>query len=480
MIRCTTTTQVNYHDYFQSLLSLEESTPLFSLIGEEDENASSQKKPFIKALKLRIRRWANDLDYFLEEARQAPGQLNRLARTLRPLNERKIELLEEKIDGADIKNDTIGHEISRLKTLMNRMSNCLSSLDPHERLMQHAFEQLELTKKEREECEAVAESVWMHFPGSGKEWQESLLKAFKEITREDIFKTVALKISTFQVFSILTNLINDSEHEKKLYFLINSLPFNIFGEVLLALDTTALNSLNRIFTESASLNKIWLEEKITQRRKEFTDSCNHLTTQIDSICEQLREDSCGKNLEEGAINHIHDLISKVGIRTQQIKQIPLLFTGLIENKETLHLFTKSLIKAYGDLHIRLTSKEYYEGRPAGCVWGIIFRTIFETNNLEDEDEAIEIFAVWSILSPADYRDAGLLGLITDIDFSNLTPQQVFTRAKTNLELIGIKTIKDWKEKNIFNKNMLFNFLNRQENSTRLNTHYFSGEKQVLT
>lgn len=160
----------------------------------------------------------------------------------------------------------------------------------------------------------------------------------------------------------------------------------------------------------------------------------------------------------------------IHLRMQGIKEkLHPLLNGMINHPEAKHVLFDGTIKQYKVLMTRLTETREYDGRPAGCLLPIIYRNVFERPEFEDRDEAIELFADWSICNTPEYWEAGLLGNITRDLFDELHGkignQGIFTQARSNLEHLDIRTVADWKRLQIFNATMLKIFLKKELNQS---------------
>lgn len=87
------------------------------------------------------------------------------------------------------------------------------------------------------------------------------------------------------------------------------------------------------------------------------------------------------------------------------------------------------------------------------------------SEVDNEDNAYEIFGHWGIINPPDYQK---LGLLLNFEYTFETPpEEVFRKAFANLELIGIKTIADLKRNRIYNRHLLKGYILQQHNIDKL-------------
>jgi hypothetical protein len=90
--------------------------------------------------------------------------------------------------------------------------------------------------------------------------------------------------------------------------------------------------------------------------------------------------------------------------------------------------------------------------------------------LKDDEPAIEALAKFSVWYLQDYLEIGLLPKIESADLLDMDPaiytererqeyrEQLFMQAESNLEKIGLKTLKDLKEAQIFSKKALLEYI----------------------
>lgn len=497
-------TENYYREHFQQLLDFQEETSLYTLTFLKEEHsppqhlfgtvisslqsrfslAESSNKLLTRGLKATIRQWHEKLDELLEEARYNPVNLSVLKKAVTPLLiEEKTTLLIDKITCQGITNPRLIQEIRLLEKLIERtvqvpepktlppiffhatmgLNPSIPSIADYGKKLNDSHIVAIKKEQRKREIGRTVERLCNHSHDKEKEWRASLIKSFEGITDVEAIKSLGNTIQSLQVLELLRNFINNREHENKLIYLMGGLPFNKFGEILLSLETGELTALNRIFKNSQESERAWLEERITEHRDQFVDACNHLKVQIDTLCSDFRKDSRGVSLNDTDINDIHVLSGEIELRSEQISKLGILYQEIILHPETNHLLGEGLKKEYLNLRIRLSSKEHSENRPAGCVWGILYRNVFDRCDLDDQDEAFEILADWSICKAEDYREIGLLGKINDTTFENLQKEKkVFHQTVENLKRLGIETISDWKSKNIFNKKMLGKYLRRKE------------------
>lgn len=514
-------TELDYREHFRKLFDLNEDTSLYavadlaekkcmaetrsqSILGGLISTLASplflgvapdpQEKILTKALKATVRQWREQLDDFLEDARHDLGKITRLKETITPLIiSMKVDLLAEKIEEGGIENSTLAKEIELLKKLMQRT---VTASEPDISHLLHPYPRMynifspRLTslycerdallfskivdthiegEKKKREIHCSIKKLCSHTHDTGEGWIESLVDSFRQMTDETAIKSLGNTITALQVLQILRHIINNREHENKLPLLLGGLPFDKFGEVLLSLENGELIALNRIFKGSTEETRAWLEEKITEHRDPFVDTCNHLKEQIDTLCHDFRKDTRGAFINENDINDIYTLCGEVELRSEQINKLSILYEDVIGHPETAHLLGNGLQKEYLNLRIRLSSKKEYPDRPSGAVWGILYRNVFERCELEDKNETINIFGDWSICSAEEYRHIGLLGNIGDAEFQALKESSsVFIRAKENLVKLGIPTVAELKANNLFNRRMFSNYLDRREVQAILN------------
>jgi len=339
-------------------------------------------------------------------------------------------------------------------------------VDNHEILELIAIQKQSLHHQQRA-CEiSIFNYSW------GKEWKEKLLPAFEELKEEGAICAVAEKLDTLQVLQIINRFLDDQKHEWKLIYLFGSIKHTTFVEMIQSFEGNILTHLNEILRRSSPESIKWFQEAFRVQRDGFIESCNNMKNLIDALAKRFRDDIEGHNLRETDLYQIYELVDHIALTMNVIlEKLDPFLRDVITHPETRHVLFVGLKKDYKTHMTRLTETRDYDERPAGCLFPIIYRNIFERTELGDLDEAYDIFADWGIFRIEDYREAGLYGRISNDLYAKLNLQSSvvnpFQLATNHLAKLGIKTIADWKRLKIFNLSLLKIYLAKKEISESL-------------
>ena len=111
---------------------------------------------------------------------------------------------------------------------------------------------------------------------------------------------------------------------------------------------------------------------------------------------------------------------------------------------------------------RLGKERFENDNITGMPFDIINGLVFENHELEDDDCTIDVLGYWAILHEQDYYEVGLLEDISIESFLSMSNATCYKLAYENLKKFKIETVKDLKEKNIYNREMLKAFLRKSQ------------------
>ncbi|MEC7839536.1 MAG: hypothetical protein VX777_05815 [Chlamydiota bacterium] len=324
-------------------------------------------------------------------------------------------------------------------------------------------------KKCQTESILKAQQILVLTAKNSKDWIENIATALKSINDIEAIKHVGKNIQAYECMNLIQRIVNDHEHNWKLSYLMGSMSLPVFKYVIAGLDINTLSFINEILIKCDTNCTKWLKEQFERMKDGFISECNHMKIDIDLLCSRFRDDDEGHKITLAEINDINRFANEVNIQRGIFPKLQTLLKDILKHPESKHVLFEGLVKEYQTFTIRLSEKRSYENRPAGCVWGIIFRNVFERCDLDDEDDVIDIFGDWAITDPDDYRNTGLLGDISNEEFQGLKSNvsDVYKRAKENLDFLNIHQIKDLKRLDIYNRHMLFAFMMREDIKAKL-------------
>lgn len=361
--------------------------------------------------------------------------------------------------------------LGRSKSLPN--INFKSQSRPSDRSKADEMELLrkELAAKESSlSLESKVRKICASTPSVGDNWAHFLIQGIKALTEEQEVIAVAKALNALQAINILTGLLHDSKEEWKISLLIGGLDAQVFEECIPAFDDSQLTFLGDILCTGNKLQLRWLDEQFYRFRQWYIDACNKTTSRINAMAKRFREDTEGNLLTSSDLQYIAELEGTINLKMQSIsdklfkliKRVPL-------HPETKHVLFEGVIKDYRVLLIRLRETRDYDDRPAGCLFPIIFRNVFDRAGLGNDDEAYDIFGNWNLLYGKDFYEAGVFGNITFEEFKVLESkvENIFIQMQGHLASQGICKVTDLKKLLIFNNHLLSCYLKDSRRATAL-------------
>ena len=527
---------VNYRDVFRPLIALDHDSDPLSIIQMKVESAASsstsggffssifssyslEASPNIgKLFRREIKDWIDKLDQYLEDNRYHPLELRTLQEAVKPIYlEGKTQILKEKFEELGIYSDKMSSCLDKLNKYLLRilraphvakiaeadpMINTLfhsrypmSSLrsiagirvggalmapvrtepiDPsivHREMMQRA---LQLQNRRR------AKEVALYTPKWGERWQQNLIKGVIELEKEDEIKELGLQLNPIQILVIVNALLQNQTEEWKLVFLFANLKADTLIESLHSFDNNQLYLLNASLKRGIIHNRTWFEDATKKQVLSMQYGCKIIEDQVDAITSRYKDDERCHLLTERDIQLIYELADNIWLRLTGISdKLEKIYEQTIQDSDVLALLFSEIPERYRKLHTLLTDKSDSDDNTDNLLWPTLYEKVFHTSELEDDDEAMEIFGAWSIFTINDYWKSGLFGNISEDEFRGLTEKhqttELFILAVGNLTYLNIKHISDWKRVEIFNASMLKNYVARECNARALKTRSLSAD-----
>lgn len=525
---------INYRDAFRPLIALHQETDILSIIHKELEKmpassssagffskmfaASSTARPPVEIEKLfrrKIKDWIELLDDYLETNRYNPVGLPELQEAVRPIYlEGKTQILAEKMKRAGLFTKKTEGVVQKLNKFLLRVlqaphvskiaetdSGSLSSLllshqplamgsirsirsftglsiggllaassestpvDPaevHREMIQRSH-QLQIKRRARE--------VSLFNPKWGDGWEEKIIQAMESVDKEDVLKELGNQLSPIQLIVIFQHLLQKPSENWKLVFLLASLKSDPLIELLPSFTTNQLYLMRAAVTSGAEQNREWFENAVKSQALSILNSCKLIEDKVNALSMRFKQEDKCHLLTGQDIQILHELAENLRLRLGVLREkLDKIYDKELLGDEVIGILFSEVPGKFQYLHNRLTKGSGVEDGD-DPIWPIIYQKVFEASDFEDDEEAIEILAEWSIVNPKDYRESGLFGNLTDDEYKSLTDKHVSTRlyklGVDNLAFLNIKHISDWKRLEIFNANMLKNYLAQEKHALAL-------------
>jgi len=505
-----------------------------------------------------IRAWTHDITTATFEVISKPNELKLFHQTVNKINSQaKVQLIREQLIEKKIDNKEINEELDRLQSLIililsskpttprahqeSTRSNQQLAYNPCSRiistetseckplcfslplsnlasssLMSTSSQRLSFFKSSGSHPPFDSDSdfnetkrllllkskianMLIYKPKFGKKWVSKLLKEFISLTTVEEIVAVGAKISTFQAVNLIGQTIKYSDHFWKLVYLIASLKPETFKGVIHGLDKDHLEHLNLLILKSTPETKKFFINAFNLKYKQFFRlACNQLKNEIDKICGDFH-DLDRNDLSRIKINEIVDLTDRAVLDKEIINKLPIILRNVKIQSTSKLLFFEDLIKEHQSYVLRLTVHSEKDEYPAGCVWPLLYRTVFSCNEINndqssnsisnessndlsddifDDDCTVDmIFGDWNIVYTNDYRDIGIFAEISDEDLGraqiNGSSVSSHSIAYALLNVVGITTVSSLKHLHIYNRNMLKQYLNRAEIKERIKNEILS-------
>ncbi len=308
-------------------------------------------------------------------------------------------------------------------------------------------------------------------------WRKKTRAAIVGLTDRSLLEAAGNILTIPQIFELLdTILCIEDKHHWKLSPILVGMSHDIFSKLILFGTEKEIAILKH---ESVTEP---VQHHITLLSHEFTETIKDLEIQIFSITreiELLNVNELGRNEAQEIINRIdeislqfHHLLEKANIVLALAWNT--LRLDLIENLNvSKDRSNKMLIHAIGNKHIPNSPGLYTDLKLR------LFRiyndphTPEKIESLREDEPAIEGLSKLEVWYLRDYLDLGLLpGIIKpeelDLDLSKHTEaermehrEKLFSLARNTLEKLGLITVNDLKEANIFSRKTLKEFIEQE-------------------
>ena len=343
--------------------------------------------------------------------------------------------------------------------------------------LQNARSGIYQNEKERLKEEIHKQELSIHFSPDNikiypETWQKHLIEEFKKLEGYETISTAALLVKDVQALEILRNSIKNPSLRFNMVYFIVSLPYETLAVALQGMENEEIAFINQILLKSSEISKYAFQCLFRKQRQMLVEVCNAKGGAIDVLDKRFRVEIEPNAIRREDIKDILDLLQDIKEHLVVFKQYQLLFAKVVNDSESQRLIfgEDAEIEAEYTLQIKRLSdddKEILKVR--GCPFGIIHRRVFVDNLVieavdkdyfMDDEEAFEILGAWSIISLAEWRELGLLGEIDEQTFQELSKKSSagFCLGRERLAKMGIWTIKDLKNRHIYNASLLKQFI----------------------
>lgn len=316
-----------------------------------------------------------------------------------------------------------------------------------------------------------------------KNWRKKTQAAIIGLTSRTPIEKLGSVITLAQFFSLLDSCLQvENSHHWKISPLLVGMPHEMFIEVI---ETIEENQL-----------QVFKDESVTEPiQHHLTTLAHHLENEIEEgefRIDQLYERVDQFQVEDAGLYDVLEIIKEVELnlvffeRRYQISNKALAIAWNT-NREDLIESLNSIKKSYHKFILYgLGSPRSDHQEPTG-IFQLLEETLFAVysnhSNLRnaaavrESEPATEGLAMLSVWYLRDYWDLGLLPQVKDkthldLDLNKHSEiervhyrEELFSKVKENLALIGLSTVKDLKDRYIFSKKSLQEYI--QENQKKL-------------
>lgn len=297
-------------------------------------------------------------------------------------------------------------------------------------------------------------------------WATRLEDSILAIKEPQEIRMVSEILNTIQILEIIVLARENSALSSKIPIMLACLNYNVLQEVLLGLsqddlNLQNLNSLIKRITDQDQEIKKWIENEFYTIRQTFVDTLNNSSLSIDMLSKRFRDHMYVHRITKEDLKDIDELLEIIKTQQTIVKTLQSLFKGILKDPETIKVL-KEIDEAYTESIARLTQDSNPNAK--GRIFDIIDRNAFLAEGYEDEDDAFECFALWSLVTPEALWRCGLLGKLEEKEFFEINSQNSFTElnkiALGNLMEAGISKIEDFKSLKIYNANLLKEYMSQ--------------------
>lgn len=343
---------------------------------------------------------------------------------------------------------------------------------------------------------------------------------FEELTTVDGVIEFAGRCNISQVVNVLDILRANPDQQWKLPYYFGGLTIETLETLFIQATEDWLSIYNQILKNSCESGKTWFENRVMEIRQIFADRNNAIEVEVNRLTATARTFKKSFQVTNEFLENVKALSEKISHVTPASKNFGILLDGYLDQSETFNSLMIDIPKKYEYLERRLSNDEdIYSPYKApgktkelldenrnllethkndsqivavatknikkfeedlkneelqkfieGCIFGILYRNLFVDEKLSRNSEAYEVFASWDIKNIDDYRKYGLLGNISDEKYKTYTDSLHQSRglpyvdACRNLAKVEIHYVRDFMRLQIFNREMLQEYLRKHLDS----------------
>jgi hypothetical protein len=300
------------------------------------------------------------------------------------------------------------------------------------------------------------------------QWSKLLEHALLRLVDEEDLVAVAAILVPIQVLEMIAISLGNKAIATKLPYIMTSLNYDVLEEVLFSLsenrlDLQAINQLFREIVRERPITGEWIEKQFFALRQAFIDTRNHGNEAIDMLTKRFRKHLYAHRITLEDLRDIDELRESIKIHSINVTAIKELYKEIVHDPETIQDFNELQVSYEEDI-ARLTAGTTVNNvQIKGHIFDIIERNAFAAEGYEDDDNAFECFAMWSLASAKALWEHHLLGNMSNEEFQTVSGDLTLLSkiALKNLNDAGIVSIADCKRLRIYNGLLLKEFMGRQ-------------------
>jgi hypothetical protein len=434
---------------FSPLINLSFTEPLCSFFA-----------PTIEDLNSAISR---TLNLCITQLHSYPNHWQNLA--LEILQGAKCRLLSDKLREEGLHSQTFEQQILKIYALVCQIfvnQTALPSTTANNKLQlaeQLAESKYRIKFKEHTTLkQSYEESILKLSPCYNKNWSELLTQHFLQLIDDKDFTVKNLSclhwsskaLSCLQIIEILSNAKSDLKVRKLLPYILPSLSYTTYAQLheSLSFESNDLLLVKHFLLKAIKENpqsKKWIQNRLHHLYQMFMNLMRDKEKEMAYFINQLQIETFQTIREKNLID-IQDSIKELDI-DPIIKSLQILRQMFEEIASSKMLEKLSDLKQSFQQTVNRRPFELLFDRLCGEEW-------------EDNDEIIECFGLFNLVTSSALREAGL---ITQLQFENSSGSRskLSQIALTKLKKMGFKTLKDLKELNIYNGHLLSEYLSKK-------------------
>jgi len=434
---------------FSPLINLSFTEPLCSFFA-----------PTIEDLNSAISR---TLNLCITQLHSYPNHWQNLA--LEILQGAKCRLLSDKLREEGLHSQTFEQQILKIYALVCQIfvnQTALPSTTANNKLQlaeQLAESKYRIKFKEHTTLkQSYEESILKLSPCYNKNWSELLTQHFLQLIDDKDFTVKNLSclhwsskaLSCLQIIEILSNAKSDLKVRKLLPYILPSLSYTTYAQLheSLSFESNDLLLVKHFLLKAIKENpqsKKWIQNRLHHLYQMFMNLMRDKEKEMAYFINQLQIETFQTIREKNLID-LQDSIKELDI-DPIIKSLQILMQMFEEIASSKMLEKLSDLKQSFQQTVNRRPFELLFDRLCGEEW-------------EDNDEIIECFGLFNLVTSSALREAGL---ITQLQFENSSGSRskLSQIALTKLKKMGFKTLKDLKELNIYNGHLLSEYLSKK-------------------